>query len=92
MIIIGGLTKVVKFSLLIYFEKSKSDIIEWYKTSKKDYSSYVYWKFFVFFQWLPKITIIISQTFLKYFFLEIILYVFGLFNLRIYPFYPWKSF
>ena len=50
MIINVDLTKVVKFSLLIYFEKSKSDIIEWHKTSKSDCSSSVYRKLFVFFK------------------------------------------
>ena len=46
MIINGDMTKVVKFTLLIYFKNSKSAIIEWHKTSKSDCSSFVYWNFF----------------------------------------------
>ena len=65
----GDLTKVVKFTLLFYSEKSNSDIIEWYKTIKSDSSFFVYWKLFVFFeQWLLEILIMISQAFPKYVF------------------------
>ena len=50
MIINGDLNKAVKITFLIYSEKSKSDNIEWHKTSKSDCRSFVFWKFFVFFE------------------------------------------